>query len=117
MYIYILIDPRDGLVRYVGCTSHVGSRYNYHLSGMGIKADSPRNKWILELKEEGELPQIEVVEETGPFECYDRERFWITHFLLDMDMPLFNRNKLKRENFYDISYYEFYRKGGSEAIS
>ncbi|GAB3881164.1 GIY-YIG nuclease family protein [Spirosoma agri] len=57
-FIYILSDPRDNRVRYVGCTLNPKSRLISHISG---KSGFKRAEWIDELKVCNLIPTLTVV--------------------------------------------------------
>ena len=83
-YIYLLRDPRDNSVRYVGRTKNPKRRYNSHLNdkydGSYIHA---RRDWIDELLLMNSRPHIEVVETlSAPVDdavISEREFRWIFH--------------------------------------
>ena len=56
--IYLLVDPRDGEIRYVGCSTKVRARYTQHLYDMRRKGCEARPKviWLRELKALGLWP-------------------------------------------------------------
>ncbi len=62
-HIYILTDPLDGLVKYVGCTVNPKSRLSNHISQCsdascgGLK----KVKWIRDLKENNVRPTMTIV--------------------------------------------------------
>ena len=61
-YVYELIDPRDGAVRYVGCSTDPRKRLNAHLS----RSHNPDVRlWIAELRGIGIVPRLRVVGEAG----------------------------------------------------
>lgn len=77
-YIYTLIDPRDGSIRYVGRTknpamrlkSHAGSSYGYN--------PRPMVDWILELKGEGLIPTLSTVDTAdGMEDAKTKEQYWM----------------------------------------
>ena len=61
-HIYTLSDPRDGVVRYVGCTIDPKARLSAHLCD---KANTRKNKWLDELKENSLIPVINIVSAVG----------------------------------------------------
>jgi len=64
-FIYGLIDPETNLIRYVGKTNNLKSRFNKHLSECNKKGFwTPKNKWIRSLKERGLSPIMSIIEET-----------------------------------------------------
>jgi len=61
-YIYVLIDPRNGDVRYVGLCAHPDGRLYGHISESRTKKKSAKLEWIRELIESGHAPVMEVLE-------------------------------------------------------
>src|SRR5258708_24824868 len=84
-YIYLLRDPRDNRVRYVGRTKNPKRRYSSHLhekyDGSYIHA---RRDWIGELRLMNLRPQMEITETVfAPIAealVIEREFRWIFHF-------------------------------------
>ena len=75
MTIYVLIDPRDGRVRYVGKTANPVKRLPGHLA----EARGERHRracWLRALLALGLEPTLEVIEEVAG-NGNERERFWI----------------------------------------
>lgn len=78
-FIYILIDPRDDSVRYVGMTNDVYARFSQHL-----RCDSSnitKNVWVTELKSLNMMVimrTIEIVETVE--EARKREIYWMQHY-------------------------------------
>ncbi len=75
--VYGLIDPRSGLVRYVGVTVDLRRRYRRHLTDSG---DSYRVRWIKKLLEMGLKPGLVILETVEVAVCQEAERKWIKHF-------------------------------------
>lgn len=77
-YIYILQDPRNNLVKYVGKSNNPHRRFLSHLW------ETPKNKsycykWIQNLKKKGLKPIMTVIDElTGDWEWL--EQYWIEQF-------------------------------------
>lgn len=67
--VYLLIDPRDNIVRYVGTSTAVRIRVYGHLSSCarrGTRAYVTRkNKWLRELKKLGLRPIVEIAYSVG----------------------------------------------------
>lgn len=93
--IYTLTDPRDGLVRYVGCAGDIQERYEQHLYRPGT--NEGKRMWIEGLMQEGMAPRMDTIETVQASIVGERERYWIAHFLLVLDMPLLNRTKVSRK--------------------
>lgn len=65
-YVYLLVDPRDDEIRYVGISSCPSSRYLDHVNGNtneGVIA------WIDELRAEDTLPTMCIVHRVKNMKC------------------------------------------------
>jgi GIY-YIG catalytic domain len=81
--IYILIDPRDARVCYVGKTKKkLRLRLLSHLSDVrtGRRQGTLIGKWLGELLHAGIEPRIEEVESVVEADWEQRERYWISHY-------------------------------------
>lgn len=76
VYIYTLADPRSGEVRYVGKTNDLKVRRHNHLNSCRDKNTHKRN-WINQLRKEGMLPVMEVLDEVLQSEWHNWEKYWI----------------------------------------
>ncbi len=76
--IYVLRCPKSGAVRYVGKTIEFIKRYRHH--SIKDKKQSPKVKWITDLRSQGCLPIMEAIEMTTIAEWSDSEKFWIAFF-------------------------------------
>lgn len=79
--IYVLIDPRDNSIRYVGKTNNEKERYKNHLNSLRDKNTHKRN-WINQLKSIGLKPIMKVIEEIEIDKWKERESFYINHYKL-----------------------------------
>jgi hypothetical protein len=73
-FIYALVDPRDGSIRYVGKTESPKRRLREHLRG-----DEPsphKDHWLAQLRREGLVPELAVLEACALSEWKERERAW-----------------------------------------
>lgn len=77
--IYILIDPRTNMVRYVGKANNVSERYKAHLN-RARKHQIHKTNWINQLKEIGLKPIIEVIDEVPINNWIFWETYWISQF-------------------------------------
>lgn len=78
-YIYILKDPRNNEVRYVGKTNNPESRIKSHCYG-GVTGTYCSN-WINNLKSEGMTPEMEIIESNlSEDEWPEREKYWISYY-------------------------------------
>ena len=73
-FIYLLIDPVLGLVRYVGKSDNPKRRYNAHCKCLH---KSYTSSWIKSLQEQGLTPVLEVIDEV-PVEEWE---FWEQHYI------------------------------------
>ncbi len=75
--IYVLIDPRDEEIRYVGKTKSPKRRLGSHLRD---RDDSYRTRWIGKLGRMGMVPRMQVIQEVpASFEA-EAEKYWIAYF-------------------------------------
>ena len=78
-YIYMLLDPRTDLVRYVGKTIQPPEkRLNAH---MNERSNCHRVHWLQQLKSLGLKPELIILEEIkGEWPWQESERYWIKYF-------------------------------------
>lgn len=77
MYIYVLIDPRDYRIRYVGKTINPKRRLRGHCTY--LKSRSHRTHWLNQLKKENIRPILQVVEKCSESIWSEREMWWISY--------------------------------------
>jgi hypothetical protein len=75
--IYVLIDPRTNMVRYVGKANNVTQRYQAHLN-RARKHQIHKKNWIEQLKREGLKPIIEVIDVVPIADWIFWETYWIS---------------------------------------
>jgi hypothetical protein len=78
--VYLLVDPLNGDIRYVGCTKFpVNVRLQQHLHGYRTNILlTEKEAWILGLREKGLKPLGYVLLEIeDPWEAYNQEKTWI----------------------------------------
>lgn len=78
--IYGLIDPNDGLVKYVGKTRNrhtIVSRFNHHINEKDM---CPRRSWIVSLKRKNQVPILDVLDVVPESEWQFWEQWWIAQF-------------------------------------
>lgn len=80
-FIYKLIDPRDGLVRYVGKANKPRTRLYRHIQA--AKNNSRKTRvcaWVKTLLNNNLVPIMEIIEECN-FEIWEsREQYWIAFY-------------------------------------
>lgn len=85
-FIYALVDPRTQQIRYVGKANDPQHRLRDHLRE---KRKSYKNSWIKELRDNGLVPELQIVEEVPVTNWMERERYWIAYYR-DLGMALVN---------------------------
>jgi hypothetical protein len=87
IFIYGLVDPQTGFVRYVGKTNNTRFRLNNHLAKDRLLADTPKVKWIESLLAQGVKPQIVILEEVIQSAWEEAEKRWIAFYQSKHDYP------------------------------
>lgn len=77
-YIYILIDPRNDEVRYVGWSFNVAQRLSAHIS-TAPTTPSYKAHWIRQLFAAGLRPRCEIID-SGDGDWQAAERHWIAYY-------------------------------------
>lgn len=77
-YIYVLVDPRDDRIRYVGQTPRLEGRYKEHC-GRQYKKDHRAN-WLNKLRSFDLKPIMQAIEECNEYNWTERETYWIKHY-------------------------------------
>jgi hypothetical protein len=80
IFIYILIDPRNNEIRYVGKTTNIYVRFHNHIAPSKLNDDSHKSKWIKKILSEGIIPLIQVLEITNEFCWKEKEKYWIKYY-------------------------------------
>jgi len=81
--IYVLVDPTDGEIHYVGMTAFRKMRYSGHISSGRCSARLPKDRWIGELLKQGLRPKMFVLSEyEDPCEASFWEQKWIQRLAL-----------------------------------
>lgn len=75
-FIYRLIDPRDGAVRYIGIAFNPIERLRQHI----YTRKQPMKAWMDDLKTNGLVPTMECIEQTTGGMAKVRERHYIKHY-------------------------------------
>jgi GIY-YIG catalytic domain-containing protein len=74
-HIYVLIDPRDNRVRYVGASVKPHKRLNLAI------AKAEKRTWFLELESLNLRPTLQIIETVNDDDSWTaRERYWISYY-------------------------------------
>jgi hypothetical protein len=77
-YVYALVDPRDGVVRYIGATWNPRLRLRHHITSR--RMPHPKCAWVTELLALDLEPEMRILE-TGFSEHRTAcERKWVEHY-------------------------------------
>lgn len=87
--IYVLVDPIDGLVRYVGTSKNPNTRLKEHLRE--LDGDHELKVWIKGLVENKKSPLMVILDTCPSIDAALCEMKWIHHF--DRFGYLFNNRK------------------------
>ena len=79
-YVYALVDPETGAVRYIGRSNKPQVRYNHHMTGMYSRQ---KRKWIDDLATRGLRPTLTILEECEAAQVEERETYWLYHYIDD----------------------------------
>jgi hypothetical protein len=90
-YIYSLVCPLDGKVKYVGKANDPKGRFRKHksLGDTNTGDNIEKNKWIKSLLDQGLLPILEILEEVDVTEWKEKEKFYVRQFR-EQGVELFN---------------------------
>lgn len=80
VFIYALLDPRTGKIRYIGKTNNINRRYSQHLRIRNDQKMTPTKAWIQSLIKQGLKPNMMVIDSCGESQWEDLERKYIKQF-------------------------------------
>lgn len=86
-YLYLLIEPEENCIRYVGACVKPFQRYSAHVSGSDSSSGVPSRRWIASLKNRGQLPRIYVASRIDRQDKLAADSLGILHC---NDLPLGN---------------------------
>lgn len=80
--IYVLKDPQDGSVRYVGKSNEtrVSKRLNEHCQAKRLKVNRYKENWIKSLLLVDLKPVLEIIETCTSRNWQHREKYWIKYY-------------------------------------
>lgn len=78
-HIYALLDPRTMECRYVGKADDVQKRLRGHLHPSHLKYKWHKVQWLLQLKDAGLIPDIEILEVVTKDTWIEAEVWWIAY--------------------------------------
>lgn len=92
-YIYLLVDPLDNDVCYVGSTKEPKTRFSDHVY-LARKGKTKCAAWFRDLSELGRQPAMRIIE-TCP-ECYGiyREAYWMDYYS-NLGCNLVNQHRMR----------------------
>jgi hypothetical protein len=105
-FIYILICPIDGLVKYVGKANNPAKRLKDHMLDFRCM-DFHKATWIRQLKLLKKKPELIIVDEIESFEWKYWEAFWCEYFK-SLGYKLFN---VRSRNGLTFANSKTFRKG------
>lgn len=79
--IYVLFDPADGLVRYVGWTINSRVRLRDHCKPSNLKKSSYCARWIASVVAVGRRPVMAIIENRSSGDWKRAERMWVSYFI------------------------------------
>lgn len=84
-YIYVLKDPNNNEIRYVGQTNNIQKRYNDHISSSlnenNTKYNTHKSNWVRKIINNGNKPIIEIIDECETLnESNKLERYYIEKY-------------------------------------
>lgn len=79
VYIYALVDPREGEIRYVGKSQNPHHRLCEHYRHSNAKYNPHKYAWLIGLRTIGLAPETKILETVQFGAWQDREKFWIAH--------------------------------------
>lgn len=94
VYIYQLVDPRNGDIRYVGRTKNTKQRYAayYSASNAIYRQNFWFQQWLAKMRVDKVKLIMEVIDETTPDKANELERYYIRK-ALDEGCELFNQRR------------------------
>ena len=111
--IYILKDPRDNSIKYVGQTKcNLKGRLSSHIQdALNMRYNLPKCEWIIELYNLELTPLIEEIELVTNKKANEREQYWIDHYS-NLGINLLNKFKITEKicKFRDIWIINKYSK-------
>jgi hypothetical protein len=79
-FIYVLKEPENGEVRYVGYTINLHQRFLDHFKPSRFLHGTRRDRWLKRLMILGRKPILEILEIGEGLDWANAERKWIKHF-------------------------------------
>lgn len=82
VYIYILLEPDNITVRYVGKSNEyrIGKRLGEHCRYSQLKNHTHKNTWVKSLLSKGQHPILRIIEECQEDTYREREKYWVNFY-------------------------------------
>lgn len=87
VFIYGLVDPKTGYIRYVGKAADVPARYKAHFSKVELSANTKKVNWIKSLLAQQLKPTIAILERVPEEDWKEAECRWIEFFRSQAEYP------------------------------
>lgn len=78
-YIYVLRDPNDNEIRYVGKSDNPKERIIEHIRKSKYKK-TYKNNWIQKLLKEDKKPIMEIIDTVQKYEWSEKEKYWVKYY-------------------------------------
>lgn len=79
-FIYALIDPRSGHIRYIGKSNYPKIRYQQHLEEISGGVNTGKTLWLKELAAKNQRPELKILERVRFWQWKEKEREYIKKF-------------------------------------
>lgn len=109
VWIYAMIDPRDQLVKYIGQTVNLKTRYSAICHGV-ISCSMKVREWVHGMKQDKVKPTMIILQETNQTDAGKVELKWIMTFL-EAGAPLLNQQLYEAHDYREAANWWNKEKG------
>lgn len=110
VWIYGLVDPRDQLIKYVGQTVNLKTRYTALMTVSSISCSYAVRAWVSDVKAEKKKPFMITLEQTDQTNAGKVELKWIMLFL-EAGAPLLNQQIYEAHDYRESANWWNKEKG------